>query len=161
MVSKMNDIKIPATRYHKAVNIVCLSLLLVTFVFLVINWQTIPEKIPGHFNASGLIDRWGSKLELWIIYLMGLLLFGGISVVEHFPKMWNTGVEITKTNQTRVYRLIKEMLVTIKLLITIMFMFLTVYPTLMINLPSWVLPLFLAGLFGVIIVQGIRVFKAR
>lgn len=34
-------------------------------------------------------------------------MFAGLSVIEHFPKTWNTGVAITKENQKHVYQLIK------------------------------------------------------
>lgn len=47
---------------------------LLPFVYLAFIWNTLPEQIPMHWNASGEIDRWGNKIELLFI----LLLISGI-----------------------------------------------------------------------------------
>ena len=59
----------------------------------------IPDQIPGHYDSAGVINRWTSKSGLWIVYFVGIIMFAGLSVIEHFPKTWNTGVAITKENQ--------------------------------------------------------------
>ena len=157
----MDEIKVPSTRYHKIVNLLCIIILTGTLFFLVTNWTMIPDQIPGHYDSAGVINRWTSKSGLWIVYFVGIIMFAGLSVIEHFPKTWNTGVAITKENQKHVYQLIKGMIVTLKLCITTIFMFLTLYTTLMINLPKWFTPLFLIITFGSMIVYGIMIYRAR
>lgn len=39
---------------------------LIPFVYLVFVWKHLPEMVPMHWNASGEIDRYGSKNELWL-----------------------------------------------------------------------------------------------
>ena len=92
----MDEIKVPSTRYHKIVNLLCIIILTGTLVFLVTNWTMIPDQIPGHYDSAGVINRWTSKSGLWIVYFVGIIMFAGLSVIEHFPKTWNTGVAITK-----------------------------------------------------------------
>ena len=88
----MDEIKVPSTRYHKIVNLLCIIMLTGTLVFLVTNWTMIPDQIPGHYDSAGVINRWTSKSGLWIVYFVGIIMFAGLSVIEHFPKTWNTGV---------------------------------------------------------------------
>lgn len=59
------------------------------------------------------------------------------------------GETVTKENKEWVYRTIKNMLETEKLLIVIMFVLLTAYSALAINLPVWFLFVFMGGMFGI------------
>lgn len=60
--------------YHAAVNLICLILLPGSAIYLTLNWGEIPDQVPAHYNASGIIDRWGSKSEFLI--LLALHMFG-------------------------------------------------------------------------------------
>lgn len=45
----------------------------------------LPEQIPGHYNLSGKVDRWGSKYEIFfmpIITILTQILFCSISKRE-------------------------------------------------------------------------------
>ncbi len=47
---------------------------------LVITWQgsqSLPQRVPVHFNLAGQPDRWGSKNEFYLIALVALLAYGG------------------------------------------------------------------------------------
>ena len=70
----MDEIKVPSTRYHKIVNLLCIIILTGTLVFLVTNWTMIPDQIPGHYDSAGVINRWTSKSGLWIVYFVGILV---------------------------------------------------------------------------------------
>ena len=157
----MDELKLVTTKYQRVVNCLCLIMLLSSLAYLVFNWSTIPDQIPGHYNGNGVIDRWGNKSELLIVYGVGVLMYIGLSVVEHFPKTWNTGVTITLQNRDRIYGLIKSMLVTMKLIIVVAFMFLTLYSLLLVDLPSWYMIVFLGALFGSMLIYGIRIYQAR
>ena len=46
------------------------------FIFLAYIWNSLPEEVPVHWNASGEIDRYGSKTELLLIpFLLPLLTY--------------------------------------------------------------------------------------
>ena len=78
---------------------------------------------------------------MWILYI-------GLTVLQHFPQIWNTGVQVTQENRERVYRTLMHMLETLKLLIEAVFSFLTVYGITGKNLPSWFLPVFIGLVFA-------------
>ena len=53
-----------------------LSLLPLVVTAVAVVWF-LPEKIPVHYNAEGLVDRWGSKWECFLLPVI-ILPFGGL-----------------------------------------------------------------------------------
>lgn len=139
---------IKRSKYDVATNLICLLLLSGMAVYLFLNWSSIPDKIPGHYNAIGQVDRWGNKGELLILPIIGWAIYIVITVLEHFPQIWNTGVTVTEKNGARVYRILKNMIGTIKLVFVITFVYLTANSVFAKNLPAWFLLVFLVLLFG-------------
>lgn len=130
------------SKYSVAVNLVCLILLLGISIYLGVTWGSLPDKIPGHYNAAGAVDRWGSKEELLISPVIGWIVFLGITAVGFFPQAWNPGVKITEENREKIYRIIRNLLNTMKLIITVHFSFLTVNSALAKALPVWSFPVY-------------------
>ena len=95
-------ITLPDTRFHKAIRLVSLLLIIGMFLNIILFWRTIPNQIPGHYNSAGEVDRWGSKGELFLIPILTFFMFVGISVLEKHPSVWNTGVAITSRNKDSV-----------------------------------------------------------
>ena len=54
-----------------------LSLALLVGMFLgpLLFWCKIPSQIPGHYNAAGEIDRWGSKGELFLLPVVSVFMY--------------------------------------------------------------------------------------
>lgn len=155
--------KIRRNGYDIAANILCLLLLIGIPIYLFINWSNIPDRIPGHYNAMGEVDRMGSKNELLLLPIVNILMYAGFSVVECFPQIWNTGVRVTEANKERVYRTIKSLISTLKLIIVAVFSFLSINSSLSLPLSVWYLPVFLILIFGSIlffILRLLRVSKA-
>jgi hypothetical protein len=99
----------------------------------------------------GEIDRMGSKLELLVLPIIGWLMYLGLSAVEKFPQIWNTGVTVTEENKERVYRILKNMMSTVKLIMVAVFVYLTINSSQAISLSVWFLPVFLILVFGPIL----------
>lgn len=146
---------------EKLMNRLSLLVLLGAAVFLAACWHRIPAEVPMHFNAAGQIDRWGDKAELLILPVISWLMYGLLTVVEQFPGAWNTGVKVTEENRERVYALLAHMLSTLKLLIMVLFTWITVWCALARPLPVWFLPVVLTVLFGNLIYWLVRLFRAR
>jgi uncharacterized membrane protein len=160
-LSVEKHMKTERTGYDVFVNVICIGLLVGILVYLCISWSSIPAEIPGHYNAAGVINRWGNKEELLILPIIAWFLFIGLSVIERFPQIWNTGIQITQTNKERVYGILKNLLVTEKLLMVAAFCFITVNSSLSKGLPVWFLPVFLLLIFGSIIFFIIKLMKAK
>jgi len=141
--------------------IVSLSCLVGVAAYLILAWRTIPDQIPGHYNAAGEIDRWGDKSELIVLPIISWLMYGLITLIERFPQVWNTGVRITEENRTEVYRLLKNLIAVVKMFVLLMFGSLTVISSLGLNLPVWYVLGFLALLFGFVAYFIVRLTRLR
>ena len=141
--------------------IVSLLSLVGVVVYLILAWKTIPDQIPGHYNAAGEIDRWGSKSELIVLPIISWLMFGLITLIECFPQAWNTGVRITAVNRSAVYRLLKNLIAVVKMFMLAMFGSLTVISSLRLNLPVWYILAFLVILFGTMAYFIVRLSRLR
>ncbi len=153
--------KLKKSKYDILVEIVCLILLIGVLIYLVLNWNSIPERIPGHYNAMGEIDRMGSKKELLVLPIISWLMYLGMTVLERFPQIWNTGVTVTAENKERVYRVLKNMLSTMKLIMVAVFVYLTINSSQAISLSVWFLPVFITLMFGSIIFFIIKLVRVK
>lgn len=156
-----DDFKIKKTPYRIVMNIICLLMIIGIFLYLIVNWGNIPDKIPGHYDFAGNVDRWGNKSELWICPIITVILYIGLSIIEKFPQIWNTGVEVTEKNREQVYGILRNMLVTLKGIMVAVFVFITVYSKSAKPMPIWFLPVFLILVFGAIIISIKKLLKAR
>jgi uncharacterized membrane protein len=158
----MKEIKrMKNTKYDVLMNGICIILLFGVVLYLIYDWSNIPDKIPVHYNFAGEIDKWSNKSELWVCPVLSVLLFLVLTVLEAFPQLWNTGVQITVENQERVYRILKTILVNLKGVTVVVFTFLTVHSALIRPLPVWFLPIFLVLLFGSLAVNLVRLANAK
>ena len=148
-------------KYNVFADIVCLVLLMGVIIYLFVAWGSLTDKVPGHYNAAGEIDRMGSRYELLITPIVGWLMYLGISVVERFPQVWNTGVTVTEENKERVYRVIRNMLSTLKIIMILVFVFLTINSSLSTPLPVWFTPTYIILIFGTLILFIIRLIKVK
>ncbi len=153
--------QIKNTKYNIFINCLSLILLIGISLYLILNWNDIPDKIPGHYNLSGVVDRWGSKNELWTFPITSVILYIGITILERFPQVWNTGIEIKEKNRDQVYRIIKDLLVTVKGVLVDVFVFLTANSVLQKSMPVWFLPVFLILVFGTIGITIARLLKVE
>jgi uncharacterized membrane protein len=48
-------------------------IILIPFIFIALNWEKFPERVPTHFGLDGTPDAWGSKVT-------GLILFPSINI---------------------------------------------------------------------------------
>ncbi len=53
-----------------------LILVALPFIYLALIWNTLPDKVPLHWNINGEIDRWGTKSEiLFLPFMLPLLTY--------------------------------------------------------------------------------------
>lgn len=68
---------------------------LIPFVYLAFIWNQLPETVPMHWNASGEIDRYGSKNGLWLTTFMmaglGYFLFLVLPKIDPKGKLNSMG----------------------------------------------------------------------
>ena len=143
----------------RILEVISLLVMIGTTFYLIVGWNSFPDRIPAHYNAAGEIDRWGGKGELIFLLVMMWILYIGITLIQRFPQIWNTGVQVTQENRERVYRTLMYMLETLKLLMVAGLTFLTVYSMTGKNLPVWFLFVFMGALFADLIFWMVRLVR--
>lgn len=149
------------TRADRILDFLGWILLIGTLAYLILGWSSFPDQIPMHYNGAGEIDRWGGKGEIIFIEVMMWILYLGIGVVEKYPQIWNTGVEVTAKNKEKVYRTLKYMLKTLKFLTALIFAYLIVNSLQSAPLPGWFTPAVMILVFGDMAFWLIRLFRIK
>jgi uncharacterized membrane protein len=107
-------IKIELTPFDKALELTGWMMVILLWAFAAYNYSTLPDKIPTHFNAAGQVDDYGSKIFIFLLPVIGTLLYPLMTVLNKFPHIFNYPKEITAenaeaqyTNATRLMRYLK------------------------------------------------------
>ncbi len=62
-----------------------LAIIIIPAIYLLAIWADLPEEVPMHWNASGEIDRYGSKNELvGLLFMLNLPLY---VILKYAPKI--------------------------------------------------------------------------
>lgn len=153
--------KLKKTAWDWITEALSLALVFGTILYLIVMWKSIPDTIPAHYNAAGEVNRWGGKSELLMLPIIGGILYFFITLIQQYPQAWNTGVTVTEENRERVYRILRNLIGTTKLMMLLVFSSLTVLSSLGLALPIWYLGVFLVLLFGSITFFIVQLSKER
>lgn len=153
--------KIKNNLADKIMEAICLVLMIGIALYLILFWSRIPDKIPMHYDWGGNIDRWGNKGEIILIPIMTWIMYLFLTGIEMLPKLWNTGVTVTAENAARVYRVLKYLMKTMKLIVVVDFSFMTINTLVGQNMPGWFTPVFLFLTFGNLIFWIVQLARVK
>ena len=145
---------------NRITNIICIIIIAAMVVILILNWNSLPDKVPTHFSFDGTPNAFGSKATLLIEPIIAIVLFVLISVAQHFPKAWNFPIKITAENKKREYMIASIMLNAVKVLITLLFL-MTFLSAIIVGFPAWPMMVGIAITLVIPIVCIVLMFKAR
>lgn len=74
----------------------------------------LEQDVPSHFGANGKPDAWGNKTALLILPVVTILLYTGLTILNHYPHLFNYPVSITEKNVIKQYQFAKSLLSTLK-----------------------------------------------
>jgi uncharacterized membrane protein len=166
-VGKINrpKIDIPKTKIEWMLDIVGYIALTSMVVLLLMNWSSLPDKVPAHFGATGEVDRWGSKMELLIIPGIAVFLHVFMMIIEKVPETHNYPARLNESNARAFYTNSRQTLNYLKNLIDVMFAY-TVYNSISIALGSkstlgWPFFIILGLIIIVTIWKTVKMFKIK
>ena len=122
-----HDFRVKRTPLVWIVDLLCGALLIGITVWEACRYGSLPDRIPIHYGADGVIDGYGAKSMIWVLVAMAWIEVGIVSAVEQFPRFWNVPFKVTKENQCRVLTLTWHLISTTKLIV----LGILVYPTIM------------------------------
>lgn len=91
------------------------------WIITVFHYNSLPETIPTHFNAAGQTNAYGTKSTLFILPIIGTILFFGMSALSRFPHKFNYPVKITPENAIKQYTMATRLIRVLKLSTMILF----------------------------------------
>lgn len=69
-------------KLYKIFNLISLFLIIVTGIYIGIEYPSLPEEIPMHYGLNGEPDRWGNKSEIWLIILIVCFMYVLLSLLH-------------------------------------------------------------------------------
>lgn len=159
-------INIPKTKMEWGSDIIGYLSFLGSVVFLIFSWGMLPEEVPAHYNASGEVDRWGSKLELLILPIVGLFTAFLMQVFEKFPETHNYPQRINEENAAEFYLNSRKMVNLLKNICFILFAVILVQSITVAlgwsnGFGAWVLPLIISSSFIPIVLGLLKQRKIK
>lgn len=107
-------INLPKAKREKVWDCLGGGVFLASIVYIIVMWGKLPDEIPGHFNGAGEVDRWGTKIELFILPFIGLLLWVLMGLLEKVPHLHNYPARLNESNVERFYLNSRKLLNEIK-----------------------------------------------
>lgn len=151
-------INLPKAKREKVWDCLGGGVFLASIVYIIVMWGKLPDEIPGHFNGAGEVDRWGTKIELFILPFIGLLLWVLMGLLEKVPHLHNYPARLNESNVERFYLNSRKLLNEIKNICLMIFALIS-FQMVQIALGEaqslgwWFLPLVIIGA-GVPIIKG-------
>lgn len=91
------------------------------FALVALNYNALPDKVPGHMDLAGKVNRYDSKETLWILPILNAILVFGMFYLNKFPHVFNYTVKITSENAEKQYKSATQLIRIVNLLMSILF----------------------------------------
>ena len=116
-------INVPIEPIDVIIDLVSVTFLLIILGYTFYVYPGLPDTIPVHFNGSGEVDGYGSKITIWLLPVISIVMFVGLFILNKYPHMHNYMVNITEENALKNYRFSTRVLRIVNLLCVFLFAF--------------------------------------
>lgn len=149
---KMNtNTKIRFTSTDKLLEVLGILATIALLIIPLVFYSDLPNEIPTHYGIKGLPDAWGSKASIWVLPVIGFLMYLGLALLNYFV-IANTALYSSKGNKQSVPPAnILRMMQLLKLMLSLAFVYI-VWQTIAISLDQatglgmWFLPVFMVSM---------------
>lgn len=105
--------------------IIPLAAVILGFVLVAANYQSLPGEIPMHFNVRGEVDNYGNKLMLWVLPVINFGLFYFLSKISQSGFRWfNYPVPITEANAAVQHKIALELVAIMRAVVCLLLAYL-------------------------------------
>jgi uncharacterized membrane protein len=166
MSSYKPRIKVESTNIKRLLELVSIAGLIYIVYVLAQNWNSIPDRVPGHFGLDGRPDAYASKSSILLLPVVGFVIYLVITVLGRYPHMFSYMWKITPENAYRQYQLAGTMLSAMKAEVIWIFNYI-IFATIKISmgkaegLSPLFLPILLVVIFGPICLYLYVSYKER
>lgn len=126
-----------------------LSLLIgaLSILLPLIFWSKIPDQLPMHYNAAGVVDNWSDKTSLILLFFVIVLLMGVMSIAVYLVKT-NMDSKYSKEAEKSEMRVAYPIVVLMNLVVQVMFAYIVFCCVTCRPLGSLFLPITLIATFA-------------
>ena len=110
------------TKANKITSAISLGLLVFIWASAIYMYNISPAKVPMHFDFKGNADRYDNKIMLFLLPIIGSVLFFILHYISKKPYLYNYAQTITENNYQAAYKSASNMMYILKLLIMVLFM---------------------------------------
>jgi hypothetical protein len=72
-----------ARQHHKRIIESCALLGLLLCLLLLVDYPKLPDRVPSHYDHTGLPDGWGQKSVLFVLPVVALVQYGLLTILAH------------------------------------------------------------------------------
>lgn len=163
-----NHPQIDLPRDHRVtiLNSLILIMIVVSLIYSIMSYSSLPDRIPIHFNLQGEADRWGHPGFIFIIQFISLPTCLIVYVLSRFPHMHNyMGITVTEHNALPLYTLSRLFLTILNFQIVILHSYLTwemiQLATGKITFGNWSLYLLIGAPIITVIIFTVKIYKFK
>ncbi len=149
-------LKIKLDIYDKTLEILSFSAF-IWLIWLVFRYYPeLPERIPSHFDIKGNADAFSSKSSIFILPVVGGVIYIGLLILNRFPHIFNYPKAISPENALRQYTLATKLVRGLNFINITGFAFFTYYQILtalgaVSGIPGTGIYLYLASIAGILV----------
>ncbi|MCH8558775.1 MAG: DUF1648 domain-containing protein [Balneolia bacterium] len=121
MSSKRPVIHIEPEPFDKLLDRISLVFLLIQFLIPLLFYSSLGDTVPIRFDTSGEVSSTASRATIWILPVVGTLLFIMFYFLNKVPHTFNFPVKITPDNAEFHYRKSVRMMRYVNLICMVMF----------------------------------------
>ncbi|GAB4138854.1 MAG: DUF1648 domain-containing protein [Ignavibacteriales bacterium] len=120
-------IKINLSEFDRKLELTGLFLLIVLWVVSFFIFKITQGEIPTHFDFSGNADNYGSRNSIFLLPVIGTLLFLLMTWLNKYPHKFNYTIKITTENAEIQYSLATRLIRWMKIVILLIFILITLF----------------------------------
>lgn len=68
-------------------DIISVLFLIGSIVYIIMEWSSLPSRIPFQFNSFAEVKNWGSKGSVFALPLFAIIIWVGLTILEKFPHL--------------------------------------------------------------------------
>lgn len=134
----------------KYVHRVTLVIGLLTLILPLLFWSKIPDTIPIHYGASGVVDNYADKGSLILLFVAIVMLMGVMNIAIYYVKSNATSKYATEADKSQLDT-VYPMIIFMNLSIQVIFAYMMFCCVTGRNLGVWFMPVFLIAAFAPIV----------
>jgi len=121
MRSERPKIKIPFQPIDVAIEAASIGFLLFMWLHLFLEFSSLPDSVPSHFNAKGEPDNYSHKSFLFFLPALSTVIYLSLFILNKYPHLHNYMVNITTKNAFKNYQFSSRVLRIVNFLCVLMF----------------------------------------